>query len=445
MEPDEEERGAVVGFDIVIEFAADTGTLDLRGKQYESRVSAPLLVLGQGRREIQTDDIAKQRRAPTILEIDDKPDDLLEDGFQIVPGLQESTEFFAEVVLVAPDQLEQNVLFGREVKVERASGNSRGFDDGVDVSRAGADSLELDDGRVEYARTRPTTLGFAARRGLSHASIVPHKSDSPTDVTQMWPKRAKRGETGLISLSSVSERATKSSMNTRGQRILLWTAPPAAALLALAYVLFPVFSPPLSPTLSPDEVAAFFRENATGVLGVAILCNLIAGSLIPLFAVTAVQISRVATSSVVLTYAYIICVGVGTTAFILADYCWGMAAFRPDRDPELISLLNDMAWFFFIAPVGTIIVQNLCFALSVYLDERPDPIFPRWSAHFNVATVVLLAPSAFSILVKTGPLAWNGALSFTLRLLTFAVYIVVMFLVLLRAVNRQGSEREVLA
>ena len=43
------------------------------------------------------------------------------------------------------------------------------------------------------------------------------------------------------------------------------------------------------------------------------------------------------TSSSVFTYAYIICVGIGTTAFILADYCWGVAAFRPDRDPQLIS------------------------------------------------------------------------------------------------------------
>jgi hypothetical protein len=167
--------------------------------------------------------------------------------------------------------------------------------------------------------------------------------------------------------------------------------------------------------------------------------------LVPLFAVTAVQISRVATSSTVLTYAYVICVGVGTTAFILADYCWGMAAFRPDRDPQLISLLNDMAWFFFIAPVGTIMVQNLCFALSVYLDDRPEPIFPRWVAHFNVATVGLLAPGAFSILYKSGPLAWNGPLSFTLRLATFAVYIAVMFWALLRAVKHQGDDRVVLA
>lgn len=235
------------------------------------------------------------------------------------------------------------------------------------------------------------------------------------------------------------------SVNTRGQRIMLWTTPPALALLAVAYLLFPVMSPPLSPNLTPEEVAAFFRDYNTGILGVVILCNLIAGSLVPLFAVTAVQISRTATSSSVFTYAYIICVGLGTTAFILADYCWGVAAFRPDRDPQLISLLNDMAWFLFIAPVGAIVVQNLCLAVSIYLDERPDPIFPRWVAHFNVAASLLLAPSAFSILVKSGPLAWDGGVSFTLRIAVLASYVVVMFLALLRVVNKQGDEQETLA
>ncbi|ORB42525.1 hypothetical protein FPV58_07515 [Mycolicibacterium porcinum] len=238
---------------------------------------------------------------------------------------------------------------------------------------------------------------------------------------------------------------TSVAMNTRGQRILLWTTVPAAALFVLAFLLFPVFSPPLSPALTPEQVATFFAENVTGIVGVAVLCNLIACSLVPLFAVTAVQISRTATSSSVFTYAYIICVGVGLTAFILADYCWAMAAFRPERDPQLISLLNDMAWFFFIAPVGTIIVQNLCLATSIYLDARPEPIFPRWVAHFNIATAVLLVPSAFAMLHKSGPLAWNGALSFTLRLSVFAVYVVVMFIVLLGVVQRQGADREALA
>lgn len=103
-----------------------------------------------------------------------------------------------------------------------------------------------------------------------------------------------------------------------------------------------------------------------------------------------------------------------------------------------------MAWFLFIAPVGSIVVQNLCLAVSIHLDERPDPIFPRWFAYFNVAVAVLLVPSAFSILVKTGPLAWDGSVSFTLRVVVLGTYLVVMFLVLLRVVNRQGDEREAL-
>lgn len=243
----------------------------------------------------------------------------------------------------------------------------------------------------------------------------------------------------------VATSTVERTMNTRGQRIMLWTAPPAMALFALAFLVFPVTSAPLSPTLTPEEVAAFFRDYNTGILGVVILCNLIAGSLVPLFAVTAVQMSRISTSSSVFTYAYIICVGVGTTSFILADYCWGVAAFRPDRDPQLISLLNDMAWFLFIAPVGAIVVQCLCLALAVYLDERPEPVFPRWVAHVNVVAALLLAPSAFSILVKSGPLAFDGAVSFTLRIGVLATYVVVMFLVLLRVVNRQGDERESLA
>ena len=223
---------------------------------------------------------------------------------------------------------------------------------------------------------------------------------------------------------------------------MLWTVPPAAALFLLAYFLFPPFSPPLSPTMTPEEVAAFFANNVTGIIGVAIMVNLIACSLVPLFAVTAVQISRTGTSSNVFAYAYMLCVGVGLTAFILADYCWAMAAFRPERDPQLISLLNDMAWFFFIAPVGTIIVGNVCLALSIYLDARPDPIFPRWVAHFNIVTAVLMIPSAFSFLNKTGPLAWDGFLSFDVRLGVFACYVVVMVGVLVGVVNRQDQDQE---
>jgi len=233
-------------------------------------------------------------------------------------------------------------------------------------------------------------------------------------------------------------------MNTSGQNILLWITPVAGLLFLVAFLLFPGFSPPMSPTMTPEQVAAFFQSNVTAIRGVVILCNLIGAMLVPFFAVIAVQMLRIANSSPVFAYSYVIAAGIGGTAFILADYCWGVAAFRPDRDPQLLSLLNDMAWFFFITPAGLLVVQNLCLALSIYLDANPQPVFPRWVAHFNVVTAVLMVPGAFSILYKTGPLAFDGNLSFTLRLGTFAVYVAVMFCVLLRVV-KQPFDREGLA
>ena len=234
-------------------------------------------------------------------------------------------------------------------------------------------------------------------------------------------------------------------MHVGGQRILLWTAPVTGLLFLYAYFVFPAFSPPMSPTMTPEEVARFFQSNITAMRGVVILCNLIGAMLVPLFAIIAVQMLRIVNSSPVFAYSYIIAVGIGLSAFILADFSWGVAIYRPDRSPQLISLLNDMAWFFIITPVGTILVQNLCLAGSIYLDARPDPIFPRWVAHFNVVTAVLMVPGAFSILHKAGPLAWNGSLSFSLRLITFAVYIAVMFFVLLGVVGRQAEKAEVMA
>lgn len=234
-------------------------------------------------------------------------------------------------------------------------------------------------------------------------------------------------------------------MNTRGQRILLWTTPVAGVLFLFAFLMFPGFSPPMSPNMTPEEVAAFFQANQASIRGVVVFCNVIGASLVPFFAIIAVQMLRVINSSPVFAYAYIICVGIGLTAFILADYCWGVAVFRPDRDPQLLSLLNDMAWIFFVTPVGLMAIQNLCLAVSIYLDARREPVFPRWVAHFNVVTAVLLMPGAFAILYKTGPFAWDGALSFTLRLLTFAVYIAVMFFVLLSVINRQVDDEGVVA
>lgn len=226
-------------------------------------------------------------------------------------------------------------------------------------------------------------------------------------------------------------------MQTRDQKICLWLVPFVVFLFAVALVNFKGFFPPVSPAASAEEVAAFYRDNLGSIRASMILCNLIGVSLIPFFAVIVVQMMRMASASRVFAYSYLVAVVNGATLFALADLAWLVAAYRPERNPQLTMLLNDVAWFAFISPVGFVMVQNFCLAMAVYFDNGARRVFPRWVGHFNMATVFLIAPSAFALMYKTGPLAWDGAISFWLRMATFAVYIAVMFFVVRRAIQTQ--------
>src|SRR6476469_6842597 len=90
--------------------------------------------------------------------------------------------------------------------------------------------------------------------------------------------------------------------------------------------------------------------------------------LLPLFMVIVVQMKRMTTQSHVFAYCYLTAAVSGATVFALANIFYLVAAFRPERNPELTMLLNDMAWITFIAPVGMIVGQNLLLGLAVYFD-----------------------------------------------------------------------------
>lgn len=229
-------------------------------------------------------------------------------------------------------------------------------------------------------------------------------------------------------------------MSTRAQWISLWLTLFFAGVMIVAFFAFPGFLPPMSPRLPADEVAAFFAVNAARIRFAMITFNLCAIMLIPFFMVIVVQIKRMATPSHVLAYSYIGAVSTGATMFAIADILWLVAAFRPGRDPALVQLLNDMAWLIFIAPVGMFVVQNLCLALAVWLDATERPVFPRWVAPFSVVTAAAMTPAAFAVVFQTGPLAWDGAVSFWLRLGAFCVNVAVLFCVVWAAVKRQSLE-----
>jgi hypothetical protein len=209
----------------------------------------------------------------------------------------------------------------------------------------------------------------------------------------------------------------------------------------------PRLRPPDVACADGDEVAAFYRdpENLSRIRTSMILFNWFSVGLIPLLALLVLQIRRMAHRTPIFSYALIACAAGGPTIFLLADLFWLLAAFRPERDPQLTLLLNDLAWITFATQVGFLIAQSVILALAIYLDRQARPVFQPWVAHFNLLIAAAMLPAAFAGLALEGPIAWDGVLTFWVRNFAVGLWIAVMGVVLGRAVQRQRAEHEAVA
>lgn len=230
---------------------------------------------------------------------------------------------------------------------------------------------------------------------------------------------------------------------TDGELILFWTLPAVALIWISAFFLFPGFLHPMSPTMSAAEVAGFYRDEAARIRYSMILFNWFGVGLVPVVVLLALQVRRMAHRTPILSYSLIACAGGPPALFLIANMFWLLGAFRPDRAPELTMLFNDLAWITFSVMVSYLIAQCLLLALAIYWDRNDTRVFRPWVAHFNVATAVALMPAAFTALALDGPFAWDGLLSFWLKNIAIATWIVVMGVVLGQTIMRQrrGAEQ----
>jgi hypothetical protein len=232
---------------------------------------------------------------------------------------------------------------------------------------------------------------------------------------------------------------------TDGELILFWTLPAIAVIWVSAFFLFPGFLHPMSPTMSAEAVAGFYRDETARIRYSMILFNWFGVGLIPTMMLLAMQVRRMAHRTPIMSYCLISCAGGPPCLFLIANLFWLLGSFRPERAPELTRLLNDLAWVTFTVLVPFLIAQCLLLALAIYWDRQERPVFKMWVAHFNVLVAVALAPAAFTALTFTGPLAWDGLLSFWVKNIAIFVWIVVMGVVLGQTIRQQRAGEPVAA
>jgi hypothetical protein len=226
-------------------------------------------------------------------------------------------------------------------------------------------------------------------------------------------------------------------VNTELQKFSAWMGIPAMTVFFIGMAIM-TFIPPLSPALSADEVANIYRTYTTQIRAGAVMVAVSSIFAVPFFAVVSIQLRAMeGTRRPVMAYAQMIAGAANIQFFILPGLLWAVAAFRPDRPPEIISALNDLAWIVAILPWPITFIQMVVCGLAILKHSSNNPVFPRWAGFFNLWGALIFIPGSLLPFFKTGPFAWNGMLSFWLPGTIFGIWYIVMQVLVLKAIKRE--------
>ncbi len=230
-----------------------------------------------------------------------------------------------------------------------------------------------------------------------------------------------------------------SSLKYTVQKACIWVVPVMIAVWLGAF-LIAGFLPVPQPSDSADEVAQMYGDDRTAIrlgLTLTIFC---AAWLAPFTGVVSAHMRRIEGSVAPLAYTQCAMGALLILEFIYPMMILQVAAYREERSPEIVQVMNDLGWMLFIGIVCTVFIQFLVIGIAIFMDRREDPVFPRWVGYFNIWAALMMCPGSILPFFKDGPFAWNGLINFWLVASAFTTWLVVMSYALLKAIDHQRRE-----
>ena len=221
-------------------------------------------------------------------------------------------------------------------------------------------------------------------------------------------------------------------------RIAAWGGPFCALLFGIG-LMMSGFIPPPSPLLDANEVAAHYAEHAIAIRSGMVLSLFGIVGWIALVGAIASQMKRQEASSSLPLHLQLSAGVIGVLTVMFPVMIFAIAAFRPERPAALTQLLNDAGWLIIIPAFPTFIAQFSAIAAGIFADKSNTPPYPRWVGYFNIWTAILFIPGGFAYFVRRGAFAWDGILAFWLAAAAFFFWLIVMWLLTLKAVSNRSA------
>lgn len=217
------------------------------------------------------------------------------------------------------------------------------------------------------------------------------------------------------------------------QLICFWSVPVFYCLFGLVFVPLSWMMPPRSPASSIEDIVAFMQSP-----NLLIACTILTLA-IGLSAVgNAVYMSQMARMSVSPAFRFAFMAGSMTGAIVgclFPMFCFGLGAFRPGYDPEIMAMLYDFGYLSFIGCLGCFCLNWSMLGLSILLDK--NNILPKWLGYYMVWQYVTELFASTVWVAKTGPFAWDGLLAFWFNMVIYVPWQFIVYVCIYKAITKQ--------
>jgi uncharacterized membrane protein (DUF441 family) len=217
--------------------------------------------------------------------------------------------------------------------------------------------------------------------------------------------------------------------------IVFWVVPAFYTAFGVIFFALAKVMPPPRPDITTDQIVHFFHAHATTIqIGFGILVLIIGGAGVA-NGIVGYHMKRMTVGSV-MAYGYIGAMAVGALpGCLLVAVCFLVAAFRPDRDPQLQVLLYDLGLLSYVGSLGCFSTAYFAFAVAILYDR--NQIFPKWLAYVSIWQIVTEILAAPVFIFRSGPFAWNGSIAFWMGVVVFGFWLVCVIVFLKKATETE--------
>jgi hypothetical protein len=200
-------------------------------------------------------------------------------------------------------------------------------------------------------------------------------------------------------------------------------------LFGLVFFVITRTQPPPNPAWALPRVVQWFNDNHYGLLVGFGIIFMVAGMVAACNALIAYSIRRMSVSRA-FAYSYIAIYSLSTVPGMLVTcIALTVGAMRPERDPELISWLYDLAFMAFDGTMGVFLIGTSVWMVAILIDK--NRVMPKWFAYLNLCNALTEVVVAPAWIFKDGVFAWDGVVTYYINMVVFITY-TTAFIVLLR-------------